>query len=381
MDAIHTEVPFVDMTIAELHRLGVTKAFVMANRSSAIACQPLLDVLSERGLLAGPICCDIGMGGGEEGLLSACDAAAALGADGVVTIGSGAVQDAGKLIRLWLSAVEETSDGGISVEKIIAASKRTPMPGLPPQISVPNSFAMAELTPVAGITTKDKVKSGASHPSMMPTVVIFDPSLSKGLPEWLRYGTALRGVEHSVGALCSPTAEEAHRELALHGLEMAYHGLIEMVRDADSKAAQVNAYKGGWYTIQALTMAGYPALGHFVENHYSARFDVHQGSCSGILCARILAYHADVTQMHQSRISEVLGQPDVSASSLITGLVSRLPGVAKDHHDVGVTQEQLVGLAVFLYAQHRKTLNRISPKQFEDEGAVLRMLTRPLTDL
>ena len=71
------------------------------------------------------------------------------------------------------------------------------MPTLAPQIAIPNSFAMAEATIVAGLTTTSKTKSGAAHKSMMPTVIIYDPALSVRLPDWVQFGTALQGVEHA----------------------------------------------------------------------------------------------------------------------------------------------------------------------------------------
>ena len=56
-------------------------------------------------------------------LLKACDAAAAAGADAVCSIGGGAIHDAGKLLRLWLSAA--SAGGGVSsVEGIQAACQR-----------------------------------------------------------------------------------------------------------------------------------------------------------------------------------------------------------------------------------------------------------------
>eukprot|EP01047_Picozoa_sp_COSAG01_P069747 COSAG01_NODE_10400_length_2176_cov_2.485315_3_plen_74_part_00 len=51
-------------------------------------------------------------------------------------------------------------------------------------------------------------------------VVIYDPALSRGLPDWVRFGTALRGVEHAVGAVCHPQATDEHRASALRGLKM-----------------------------------------------------------------------------------------------------------------------------------------------------------------
>ena len=80
---------------------------------------------------------------------------------------------------------------------------------------------MAELTHVAGLVTKDNVKSGAAHPDMMPTVVIFDTTLTRGLPDCVRFGTALRGIEHGIGAVCHPKATPDIRSRAfLHVLDI-----------------------------------------------------------------------------------------------------------------------------------------------------------------
>merc|ERR1712137_1357296 len=139
--------------------------------------------------------------------------------------------------------------------------------------------------------TKDNRKVGAGHPSLMPSVCIFDPSLTQGSPDWVRFGTALRCVEHVIGAMCSPTANADIRRVALEGAAMINRGLNEMLKDPNSPDAAAELYKGGWHAIRALNTGCYPAIAHFLENQYSARFNVHQGSCSGILSARILDYH------------------------------------------------------------------------------------------
>ena len=167
MDAVHVGVDFISTALAELQRLACSRVFVLANRSSASLAAPLVTALEEKGLLAAPLCTSIGMGGGEDGLLGACDAAAAAGSDSVVTIGGGAVHDAGKLVRLWLaSAPAATIRGGgdatsASLDGIRAVTERAEL-DLAPQVCAPNSFAMAELTSVAGATTK------VSSPSPQP---------------------------------------------------------------------------------------------------------------------------------------------------------------------------------------------------------------------
>ena len=390
MSAVRVGVPFQGPALAEISNLAVSNVFVLANKSSRPFLEgegKFMDALKAKGLLAAPLNCDVGMGGGEDGLLKACDEAYAANADCIVTVGGGAIQDAGKLVRLWLSTRvaksnhdEESTSRTISkatVKGIQAAQKQDPMPALPPQIACPNSFAMAELTHVAGITTNANIKSGAAHPSMMPTVVIYDSALSKGMPDWVRFGTALRGVEHAVGAICHPKADEDIRERALRGLRLLNRGLKAMVDNPESEEAQSDCYHGGWMAIRALNTGCYPSLGHLIENHYSARFNVHQGSCSGILCARILNYHRDASLEHQKRISDALGDSEVPAPRLVSDLGASLPGVSKEHAEEDVTPHMLREFADYEYNHHIDRLNQLSPKPFGSAEEIFDMLTFP----
>lgn len=398
MDGVHVGVPLESTALYEIEQLKVTRVYVMANKSSKPLVENFVKTLDTKGVLAAPINCDVSMGGAEDGLLKACNEAAAVNADCVLTIGGGAVQDAGKLVRLWLSVASNSNEKytmAATVKGIQEAQNRDPMPPLPPQICCPNSFAMAELTHVAGLVTKDNVKSGAAHTSMMPTVVIFDTALSRGLPDWVKFGTALRGVEHAIGAICHPNATHDVRTRALKGLELVTKGLKGMVANSDCEKAQVNCYLGGWMAIRALNTGCYPSVAHLIQNHYSARFNVHQGSCSGILSARILHYHREESLVYQKSIARMLvmgnenddsveeqeQQPLPSASQLVSDLVAILPGVAKDHSDAQVDEEMLREFAEYMYSQHGEKLNRLCPKSFGSVEEFLDMLTLPIASL
>jgi alcohol dehydrogenase class IV len=297
----------------------------------------------------------------------------------LITVGGGAVQDAGKLIRLWLSAAN--SGDKASVEGIQEASSRDPMPELPTQIAIPNSFAMAEATHVAGITTTAKTKSGAAYPCLMPTLIIYDANLSEGLPDWVKFGTSFRGIEHACGAITHPKANEEIRAQALEGLTILNENLKKLVTNPECKNTQNRMYLGGFIAIRALNTGCYPALGHLIENHYSARFDVHQGSCSGIMCARMMHYHLSASKEYQDRISAALGNADVPAPRLVRELAATLPGVSKNHADAGVTEDMLREFSKWEFAQHIDRINQLSPKRLESPDDIYGMLSTPLESL
>lgn len=407
MKAVHVGEPFLSIALKTISDFGSRKVFVVANKSSRNFIEHsgdgdgdgddeknttksllFIDKLRELGILAAPLNTSLEMGGMEDGLLQACDEAFAAQADVVVTVGGGAVQDAGKLIRLWLSTRNNDNDfgnGGATVEAIQAAAYRNPMPILPPQIAIPNSFAMAEGTHVAGLTTSSKTKSGAAHSSLLPTVIIYDPALSFGLPDWVRFGTALRAVEHAVGAVTHPNATEDIRSRAIHGLSILNDSIIRLISNPECPVTNSNTYVGGFVSIRALSPTCYPAIGHLIENQYSAKFDVHQGSCSGILMARIMDYHFEKTMEYQKRISIVLSGGDemttIPAPRLIRDLIRMLPGVKHEHDQVNVTNEMLRELSTWMFSNHLDRYNVLCPRKFTREKDIYEMMTKSLDDL
>jgi len=412
MKAVHVGEPFFSIALQTLVDFGSKRVFVLANKSSRkfierdvnlsadIDCSNdgdtnllFIDKLRELGILAAPLNTSLEMGGMQDGLLQACNEAYAVQADVIVTVGGGAVQDAGKLIRLWLSTRHDNDSTdstnatvGATVEAIQAAANRNPMPILPPQIAIPNSFAMAEGTYVAGLTTSSKTKSGAAHSSLLPTVIIYDPALSAGLPDWVRFGTALRGVEHAVGAITHPKATEDIRNRALLGLSILHDNITKLLSNPECPTTQSNIYVGGFIAIRALSPTCYPSIGHLIENQYSAKFGVHQGSCSGILMARIMDYHYEQTMEYQKRISMALSGGDESiantpAPQLLRDLIKMLPGVKHEHDQVNVTNDMLRELATWMFENHLERFNVLCPRKFTCVEDIYGLMTKSLDDL
>ena len=388
MKAVHIGMPFLQTAMDELASFSCKKVFVMANKSSIKFIEgddtKLVNVLQSKGLLAAPLCTSINMGGAEEGLLKACDDAYTAHADLVMTVGGGAVQDAGKLVRLWLSTKSDNDKNkkiGCTVEGLQAATEQDPMPELPPQICMPNSFAMAEATHIAGLVTKLKSKSGAAHVKLLPTTIIYDPVLSSGLPDWVRFGTSLRGVEHAIGAITHPKANEDVRTRALEGLSILGDNLTKLISDPESATLQSNLYMGGFIAIRALNMGCYPTIGHLIENQYSAKFNVHQGSCSGIFCARIMDYHYINSREYQQRISAALGTENKPAPQIVRDLIASLPEVKNEHIQVDVTSEMLLEFTQWMFDNHNARYTVLSPRKFESAEDMYNMMTKPLKDL
>ena len=242
---VKIDVEYTAAVASELSNLGSRRPFLLASNSMRPAVEKLQQRLREDGLQC-EVSYGVKQGGGEEGLLDACRAAAASESDAVVTVGGGAVQDLGKLVRLWVaeesSAVEEVDDEPLSLDVLRTRATRSRHLVLSsvPQLAVPTGFAQAEYTGLAGVVRasnddKDKEEGGKAASStssskvifdadcLVPSGVVYDPALSASAPGWLRYvrsfgGASPRGGEPaplSINATCSLLLSLASPPLSL----------------------------------------------------------------------------------------------------------------------------------------------------------------------
>ena len=148
--------------------------------------------------------------------------------------------------------------------------------------------------------------------------------------------------------------------------------------DPEAEAAAAAAvYKGGMESMRAFTLIGYGA-GHFLENHFSARFRLHQGACSSMLMWRVLHHHRYASATAQARIVETLAAGDTaeaqkSAARLVFELCAATPGMPTEFPE-RIDGRELTTFAKYMFGDHVDTLNRLCPEEFYSTEDVLALL-------
>ena len=369
---VKININFMEEVLIECNAKSINKVFIMSNSSLSSKVDALEKMLVENGKQVTKNY-DIKMGGlGFEG---ACKAAAEFRAEVVVSIGTGAIQDCAKIVRIWIAATTEDSSIEVTFEKLIEWHSANLSQKLVGQIACPSVFAMAEFTGMAGTQTADGKKAGVFAPDQikntMPTLILFDPTLGQDSPNWLKFGTLLRSVDHSVEAITHKKASETTTALGVKALALIQEGLKLLTEDPKSKDGMCKVFEGGWAGISAYASIYY-AAGHWLENQFSARYSVHQGSCSALLMWRILHFHKQDTAEAQKLISKALGDPDASAAKLVKDLIDSCPDLPRKYEDVESVKQD--DFEEFAKIQQIAMLNRLSPRQFTDFNDVLSIL-------
>lgn len=241
-----------------------------------------------------------------------------VGADSVIAIGGG-------------------SSTGLA--KIVARDTGLPI------VAVPTTFSGSEATDIWGITEGGRKSTGAD-PGVLPRVVVYDPTLSLGLPLGLAVHSGLNALAHAVDSLWAPRADPINRALASEGMRALVPGLRALRADVDDLGAREQVLYGTYLASVALASAG-AGMHHKICHVLGGTFDLPHAPTHAVVLPYVAAFNAPADPDSAARITAALGAPEAGP-----GLwdLARELGAPGSLAEIGLT-EASVPLAADLSAE------------------------------
>ena len=208
--------------------------------------------------------------------------------------------------------------GGSSTGLGKALAART---GLP-QIAVPTTYAGSEMTPVLG-ETADGRKTTRSDPALQPKTILYDVSLTLGLPVGLSVTSGFNAMAHAVEALCSPQANPAVDNLALDAITRLARALPRIAERPADVDARADALTGAWLAGMCLGAVG-TGLNHKLSHVLGGSAGLPHAETHTVLLPHTMASHALSSPEAMRRIASALGVTD--APTAVFDLARRLGG-------------------------------------------------------
>ena len=228
--------------------------------------------------------------------------AADVSADAVVTVGGGSAIGLGKVIAV---------DRGI------------------PVVAVPTTYSGSEMTPVYGITgtrvDADPASSGRQPPSRdlhrkrtvrdlraLPSVVVYDPELTVGLPRRVTASSGFNALAHCVEGFYAPGASPVVDLWAEEAIASLAEALPELADDPSDLGARSDALYGAYLAGATLAVAG-TALHHKLCHVLGGTFGLDHGDVHAVLLPHVAAFNADAAPERLASAAAALrGQRDAA---------------------------------------------------------------------
>jgi len=263
---------------AEVDALGLSRVLVLSTPGRRADAERVAALLGGRaaGVHAGAV-----MHVPADVAAEACRAAAEAAADGLVSFG-----------------------GGSAVGLAKAVARETGLPA----VAVPTTYAGSEMTPVWGMT-EDGVKRTGRDPRVLARTVLYDPSLTLGLPPAASAASGMNAMAHAAEALYAPDASPIVSLMAEEAVRALAAALPEVARDPGGLAARTEALYGAWLCgtcLGAATMGLHHRLCHIL----GGSLNLPHAETHTVLLPHALAYNAPAAPDAVRALRRALGRDD-----------------------------------------------------------------------
>ena len=213
--------------------------------------------------------------------------------DGVIAIGGGSSLDAGKAVAFMSKQKENIwyfEDIGDNWTKAI-------IDNLPKVIAIPTTAGTGSETGRASLIVDEETytKKIIFHPTMLPDLVILDPSLTISLPKHLTAATGMDALAHCLEAYCSNNFHPMAHGIALEGIKIIKENLVSAYNDPGNIEARAKMLVSSMMGSTAF-QKGLGAI-HSLSHPINAVNDVHHGLSNAIFMPYVVKFN-------QSQIEE-----------------------------------------------------------------------------
>ncbi len=209
------------------------------------------------------------------------------GHDGVVAFGGGSGLDLGKLVAFLAGQTRPLWD----FEDIGDWWTRADASAIAPIVAVPTTAGTGSEVGRASVITNSETqqKKIIFHPKILPTVVICDPELTVGMPNFITAGTGLDAFAHCVEAYCSPHYHPMSQGMALEGMRLVKEYLPRAYADGTDIEARAHMMSAAIMGATAF-QKGLGAI-HALSHPIGAIYHTHHGTTNAVCMPAVLRFN------------------------------------------------------------------------------------------
>lgn len=283
---------------------GITKPLLITDRGLAEMeiTTKTLDLLDAAGL-GRAIFADVDPNPNEKNAAAGVQAFKDGGHDGVVAFGGGSGLDLGKLVAFLAGQTRPLWD----FEDIGDWWTRADADAIAPIVAVPTTAGTGSEVGRASVITNAQTaeKKIIFHPKFLPSVVICDPELTVGMPQFITAGTGLDAFAHCVEAFCSPHYHPMSQGMALEGMRLVKDYLPRAYArgsDIEARAHMMSAAAMGATAFQK----GLGAI-HALSHPIGAIYHTHHGTTNAVCMPAVLQFNRPAIEGVMARAAQYLG--------------------------------------------------------------------------
>jgi maleylacetate reductase len=295
---------------SEVENLGGKRVLLLSGRSVAEQTDTVRRI---EGLL-GDACVGVYSGLTQRAPLATAVAATRMAleneADTLVGAGGSTVSDAARMIGVMMAEGITTEEQLRELGHQHHGMLEPDLPGrqLPLQVSIPTTLSAGEFNIGGGNILDDQSnhKIRVRHPGLYAHLIVLDPEMTVGTPDWLWLSTGVKALDHCIERLYCKGNQPATDATTLMGAELLFNYLPRSGESYNDLNARLQCLIAAW-----LSMMGAPSVGsglsHALGHVIGVKYSVGHGYTSCVTQPYVMEYNRPASAHKQALLARVAG--------------------------------------------------------------------------
>ena len=223
--------------------------------------------------------------------------------DGVIAFGGGSGLDLGKVVAFMVEQTRPVWD----FEDIGDWWTRANADVIAPIIAVPTTAGTGSEVGRASVITNSQTaeKKIIFHPKILPTVVICDPQLTVGMPDFITAGTGMDAFAHCLEAFSSPHYHPMSQGIALEGMRLVKENLTAVYNNPDDITGRAHMMSAAMMGATAF-QKGLGAI-HALSHPIGAIYHTHHGTTNAVVMQAVMRFNSSMIESRCAGAARYLG--------------------------------------------------------------------------
>ena len=223
--------------------------------------------------------------------------------DGVIAFGGGSGLDLGKVVAFMVEQTRPVWD----FEDVGDWWARANADAIAPIIAVPTTAGTGSEVGRASVITNSQTaeKKIIFHPKILPTVVICDPQLTVGMPDFITAGTGMDAFAHCLEAFSSPHYHPMSQGIALEGMRLVKENLTAVYNNPDDITGRAHMMSAAMMGATAF-QKGLGAI-HALSHPIGAIYHTHHGTTNAVVMQAVMRFNSSMIESRCAGAARYLG--------------------------------------------------------------------------
>lgn len=295
---------------AELDRLGSQRVMLLSGRSIAEKTDTVKRVAS----LLGDRCLAVYSNLPQRAPLATAVEATQIALDNrvdtLVGVGGSTISDAARMIGVMMAegltsedALRERGHQGAGNFQSITSGEE-----LPRQVSIPTTLSAGEFNLGGGNVLDQQAghKIRVRHPGLYAHLIVLDPDMTEGTPDWLWLSSGVKALDHCIERLYCRGSQPATDATTAKAAELLFSSLPNSREESGNWEARLNCLMGAW-----LSMMGAPSVGsglsHAIGHVIGVKYSVGHGYTSCVTQPYVMEFNRPASAGKQAMLARAAG--------------------------------------------------------------------------